>query len=210
MAAEPAKHELALHLVAGIQTGHRQDADGVAMSPARRLESLRSLLLVAVSLVNLSQEPGTAEVTAVRSQALELFTIRGLENVPAGWLPSFGFAGETLLAGTSPDAVVRSARLDQDQSLGASRRLADLLGSSSPQPDQLLYVDMAATGAWLSQHSEAVLALGAGQDSTARQRGVDQLLAALRLADVLAICLDAEPTGIRLRGVLHIDSPEAR
>jgi hypothetical protein len=209
-ASEDDDHQLPLNLVAGIEIGGDQQA-AEPSTPERRLESLRSLLLGAVSLVNLSQSE-IARLETFRSDALELYCIAGLPNLPRGWLPSFTISSRTLLAGTSRAAIERSARLESDASL-SSTRLPKLASGWTLKPDHALYIDLRGTRAWLSKNGSALLTLGSSDGvpdeakSSARQRGLDQLLAALGLADTLFVAVDVEPASVDVKGVLHIEKP---
>jgi hypothetical protein len=191
VSAAPPESDFPLDAAAATEILHRA---GAATSHLKPAEAIKSLLEAGVAAAgNTAGKP--PEVKSQHVEDFEVTTVSNLPNVPAGVQPSFAFRDKTMLIGTSPAVVQRSA--GNEDSLSSA--LSALLGPRLTAPTQAVYLNFARLCRLLADPERIVEALAPKEDAEREKtrRGLKDLSLLLELADAAAAAAQVEPTGIR-------------
>ncbi len=159
---------------------------------------LESLLPLLIQATNLMREGGSLALlrTATRGDQ-RLTTVENWWLLPKGAIASYSVTDDYLWAAGSENAVKSASAFDEDHSLSRRSRFRSLVGpalerSGMGEPSQVIYFDLAGWRTLLRDHKSDFAAAAAAAHHVSvekAQRGVDQLLSLLALADTAVAAL---------------------
>jgi len=193
------REALPFDCVVGLGTRSLDPVDGRPALAELLEPMLHRALVVAAELHN--ADPSFSTRAEVRSREMEgghLTSVVGLVPFPAGLEASYTVVEGRFLAGTSPEAVGRAARLSSSESLAHSPRFNSHLSPRLNKPSQLIYIDLTGLRQLLGASAEAIdfLAAAKGLDRHAAERSGRELLALLQLADALVAAAQIDHDGL--------------
>jgi hypothetical protein len=158
---------------------------------------LRSVLMFAAAAANLGSSEQTAKVTSTVTDGVVLTTISGLGPVPGGAEVTYTVLPDFVWIGSSQEGVIRAATQSPDESLAHSEVFRARTSPRVSEPNQLLYVDLAAVrGILLELPGPGALRGDLVPGTEDSNRGWEELAAILSLADYLVVEARFEETGV--------------
>jgi len=200
---------LPLEWVGAIQV---RQPPGLPLSLAETLdEGLRTMLRFA-ALAHASEHPETrATVRTALQNGLRIVWVDGLAPLPRGWTIAYTISEGYLLAGNSPGAITRAARLATDASLAGNPRFQELLAGG--QPSRLVYLNLAGCRSLLTARKSLLIAgLATIKQAPPEQieRGLEKLETLFQLADQVLWAEQFDEDGLSLRLRIVVPRSESR
>lgn len=197
--------------VAGVQTQATGEGDEPSVSEALQ-NGLKTLMnLAAGFLKEQGQDPAEVRVTTTMVDGVAVTSLEGVKLWPEYVVATVAAADDFVMLGTSREAVIKSLRVEPQDSLGQCERFRKAMAAGLERPSQVIYIDCERMREVIENNGEAVVNTVVQTrrlDEDTARRSLDQLNGVIALADHLLAAVRFEDAGIAYGVTFTMDSVE--